>query len=126
MPRPVSSEAARLHATIREFAAEFADRSKEIEDGRRVPHDIAIKLRRLGLFRSLMPRSVGGLELNVADVVPMLETLAAADSSVGARQTLSVMLRTCRGVRVGRIDAKCGGHQPARAARSPEPVPDYD
>ena len=77
-----ADEAARLRAAIRELAPAFAARSKEIEDGRRVPGDIALKLRRLGLFRSLLPRSVGGLELSAADVVPMIETLAVADSSL--------------------------------------------
>ena len=41
-------EAARLLAALRDLAPEFAARSREIEDGRRVPSDIAVKLRRLG------------------------------------------------------------------------------
>jgi alkylation response protein AidB-like acyl-CoA dehydrogenase len=82
-PEPPSSEAARMLATLRELAPEFAARSKEIEDGRRVPRDIADRLRRLGLFRTLLPRGLGGLELSAVDVVPLIETMAAADSSVG-------------------------------------------
>jgi indole-3-acetate monooxygenase len=78
-----AGEAARLLTALRDLAPELAARSKEIEDGRRVPSDIADKLRRLGLFRTMLPRSLGGLELSAADVVPMIETLAAADSSVG-------------------------------------------
>lgn len=77
------SEAARLLAAIDDLAPELAARSQEIEDGRRVPSDIVLRLRKLGLFRTLLPRSLGGLELTAADVVQMLETLAAADSSVG-------------------------------------------
>ena len=80
---PLASEAARILAALRDLAPEIAVRSKEIEDGRRVPSDIAEKLRRLGLFRTLLPRSLGGLELSAADAVPMIETVAAADSSVG-------------------------------------------
>ena len=80
---PPMDEAARMLAALRDLAPEFAARSKEIEDGRRVPNDIAIKLRRLGLFRTMLPRSLGGLELTAADVVPMIETAATADSSVG-------------------------------------------
>src|SRR5262249_37986701 len=41
------------------------------------------RLKRMGLFRSLVPRSHGGLELSVPEVLPMIEALAAADSSVG-------------------------------------------
>ncbi len=70
-------------AALHDLAPDFAARSKEIEDGRRVPSDIADKLRQLGLFRTLLPRSLGGLDLSAPDVVQMIETLAAADSSVG-------------------------------------------
>ena len=78
-----TNEGALLLATLGDLAPEFAARSEEIEDARRLPSDIADRLRRLGLFRTLLPRSLGGLELSAADVVPMIETLAAADSSVG-------------------------------------------
>jgi alkylation response protein AidB-like acyl-CoA dehydrogenase len=78
-----ANEAARLLTALREFAPEIAARSKQIEDGRRVPNDIVVHLRKLGLFRTLLPRSLGGLELTAPDVVQMLEVLAAADSSVG-------------------------------------------
>src|ERR1700750_1182450 len=78
-----ATEAGRLLEALRDLSPELASRSKEIEDGRRVPNDIAVKLRRLGLFRMLLPRSLGGLELSAPDAVQMLETLAAADSSVG-------------------------------------------
>ena len=77
------TEAARLHSRLRDLAPEFAARSEEIEEARRVPSDIADTLRHLGLFRTLLPRGLGGLELSAADLVPMIETLAAADSSVG-------------------------------------------
>src|SRR5262249_40039765 len=49
----------------------------------RIPQDITDTLRKLGLFRTLVPRSHGGLELSVPEVVPLIETLAAADGSVG-------------------------------------------
>jgi alkylation response protein AidB-like acyl-CoA dehydrogenase len=81
-PQP-TEDAARLIAALRGLAPKIAARSKEIEDGRRVPGDIATGLRKLGLFRTLLPRSLGGLELTAPDAVQMLEILAAADSSVG-------------------------------------------
>jgi len=81
-PEP-GDDAARLITALRDLAPKIAARSKEIEDGRRVPADIAFSLRKLGLFRTLLPRSLGGLELTAPDVVQMLEILAAADSSVG-------------------------------------------
>jgi alkylation response protein AidB-like acyl-CoA dehydrogenase len=80
---PAEGEAARLLAALRALAPQIAARSEEIEAVRRVPDDIANRLRQLGLYRTLLPRSHGGFELSVPDVVPMLETLAAADASVG-------------------------------------------
>ena len=79
----VARVSTQLLAALRELTPELGARSKEIEDGRRVPDDITLRLRRLGLFRTLLPPSLGGLELGLADVVRMIETLAAADSSVG-------------------------------------------
>jgi alkylation response protein AidB-like acyl-CoA dehydrogenase len=78
-----TSEAARLLAAIDDLAPRFAARADEIEAGRRIPGDIADQLRQAGLFRTLVPRSHGGLELDIPDLVPALEALAAADSSVG-------------------------------------------
>ena len=82
-PSQPADAAAHLIAALRDLAPGIAERSREIEDGRRVPRDIADTLRRLGLFRTLLPRSLGGLELTAPDVVEMLQILAAADSSVG-------------------------------------------
>jgi len=44
-----ATEAGRLLEALRDLSPELASRSKEIEDGRRVPNDIAVKLRRLGV-----------------------------------------------------------------------------
>jgi indole-3-acetate monooxygenase len=81
--QPIEGDVARLLAALGALTPELAARSDEIEAGRRVPRDIMDRLRQLGLYRTLLPRSHGGLELSVPDVVPMLETLAAADASVG-------------------------------------------
>jgi indole-3-acetate monooxygenase len=81
--RPAASEAARLLIAVRDVAPEVAARAEEIEAGRQVPRDIIDTLRHIGIYRMLVPRSHGGLELNVPDVVPVLEALAAAESSVG-------------------------------------------
>jgi alkylation response protein AidB-like acyl-CoA dehydrogenase len=81
--QPDASEATRLLAAVSDLAPELAARAEEIEHDRRVPGDIIDALRRIGVFRTLVPRSYGGLELSVPEVLPVLETLAAADSSVG-------------------------------------------
>jgi alkylation response protein AidB-like acyl-CoA dehydrogenase len=93
-PQPPAGGAVRLLAALRDLGPELAARAEEIEQGRRVPRDIADRLRHLGLFRTLMPRSHGGLELSVPEVIPMLETLAAADSSVGWVAMIGVVSQT--------------------------------
>jgi alkylation response protein AidB-like acyl-CoA dehydrogenase len=81
--KPAASEAARLLIAVRNLAPELAARAEEIEAGRQVPRDIIDTLRRIGIYRMLVPQSHGGLELSVPDVVPVLEALSAAESSVG-------------------------------------------
>ena len=81
--QPIGHEAARLRAAIADLAPELAARAGEIEGARRVPADITDRLGALGLFRTLVPRSHGGLELSVPEVLPLIEALSAADSSVG-------------------------------------------
>jgi alkylation response protein AidB-like acyl-CoA dehydrogenase len=60
-------EAARLLAAIDDLAPELAARAGEIESARRIPADITDRLRHMGFFRTLVPRSHGGLELSVPD-----------------------------------------------------------
>jgi indole-3-acetate monooxygenase len=74
---------ATLSAAIDKLAPGLATRAEDIEHCRRVPADIIDTLRRAGLFRALVPRSHGGFAMSVPEVLPMLQTLAAADSSVG-------------------------------------------
>lgn len=80
---PVMHGAARLLAAIDEMAPELAARAGEIESARRIPADITDRLRQIGLFRTLLPRSHGGMELSVPEVLPLIEALAAGDGSVG-------------------------------------------
>jgi alkylation response protein AidB-like acyl-CoA dehydrogenase len=80
---PTGHQAARLLAAIDELAPELAARAGEIESARRVPADITDRLKRIGFFRTLVPRSHGGLELSVPEVLPLIEALSAADGSVG-------------------------------------------
>ena len=81
--QPVAGAAAQLLAAINDLAPRLAARAVEIESARRIPADIIDRLRQIGLFRSLLPRSHGGLELSVPEVLPLIEALAAADGSVG-------------------------------------------
>jgi alkylation response protein AidB-like acyl-CoA dehydrogenase len=67
-------EAERLAAGLRE-------RSREIEDARRLPPDVARALEAAGLLRLCLPCSLGGPELPLPELVAVLATLAAGDAA---------------------------------------------
>jgi alkylation response protein AidB-like acyl-CoA dehydrogenase len=79
----IPRELTRLLSDINDMAPELAGRAAEIESARHVPADIVDTLRHMGVFRTLLPRSHGGMGLSVPDVVPVIEALSATDSSVG-------------------------------------------
>jgi indole-3-acetate monooxygenase len=70
-------EAARaLSPRVRELAV-------EIEEGRRLPTELAEALRRTGWWRSCVPRSAGGVEVDLAGLLDVISELSAADASAG-------------------------------------------
>ena len=91
---PLSDQVTRMLAAVRELAPGIAARADEIEAGRRVPGDIVEALRRIGVFRMLVPRSHGGLALSVPEAVPVVEALSAIDSSVGWVTMIAVTSQT--------------------------------
>lgn len=76
-------KAARLLAAIEDLAPAFAARAEEIERQRRIPADIVATLREVGLFSAMLPRMHGGLRLSFPKILPVIEALAASESSVG-------------------------------------------
>jgi alkylation response protein AidB-like acyl-CoA dehydrogenase len=81
--RPVAGAAERLLAAVRDLTPMLAARAGEIERSRRIPRDVIDALRLTRVYRMLVPTSHGGLAFGVPDVLPVLEALSAADSSVG-------------------------------------------
>jgi len=65
----------------REFAPELAAAADEIERRRELSEPIVEGLVERGLYRLLLPRSVGGAELLPASFVPVIEEIAKADAS---------------------------------------------
>jgi hypothetical protein len=59
----VGETSSRLLADIRLMAPMIATRASEIEAARRIPLDLVEKLRSIGVFRMLAPKSHGGLSL---------------------------------------------------------------
>ena len=58
-------------------------RAEEIEQARRIPADIARSMAAGGLFRQLVPKDVGGLEVEPATFSRTVQTVAEADAAAG-------------------------------------------
>jgi alkylation response protein AidB-like acyl-CoA dehydrogenase len=79
----MTNTATRLFADIKELAPEIASRTPEIEAARGIPPDLVRTLKSIGVFRMFVPRSHGGLELDLATGLEVIRTLARIDGSVG-------------------------------------------
>jgi len=60
-----------------------AARAPDTEQQRRLPADLAAELAQAGLFRMLVPKSLGGAEVDVATLFGALEQLGRADAATG-------------------------------------------
>lgn len=58
-------------------------RSRELEEARRLPADLALTLAEGGFFRMAVPKSCGGLEVDAATLLRTLELLGEADAATG-------------------------------------------
>lgn len=65
------------------LAPELDARSDEGTALRTMPADIAARAKGAGLFRLALPRSLGGLELDPASIIRIVEAVSAADGSAG-------------------------------------------
>lgn len=68
---------------VRALVPEVSKRAEEIEQARRLPLDLLDELREAGCFRMGLPRSHGGEELGVSEIIRVIELLGRADGSVG-------------------------------------------
>lgn len=70
-----------LMNAVRDLGPTIAARGEEIEQGRRVPPELLAQLKAAGLLRMFVPRSHGGLELDLGSGLAVLEALARVDGS---------------------------------------------
>jgi alkylation response protein AidB-like acyl-CoA dehydrogenase len=75
--------AKRLLIDIRDLTPAIAARTAEIEAERRIPDDMVNVLKTIGAFRLFVPRSHGGLELDLPSGLAIVAALARIDGSVG-------------------------------------------
>ena len=69
--------------SVRDLAPSISARSPEIDAGRRLPADLLAQLKAAGCFRMFVPRSHGGLDVDVPASMEIIEALATADGSTG-------------------------------------------
>jgi len=69
--------------SVRDLAPSISARSAEIDAGRRLPPDLLAQLKAAGCFRMFVPKSHGGLDVDVPASMEIIETLATADGSTG-------------------------------------------
>ena len=70
-------------ARAKAFQESVRPRSREIEEARRFPADLARTMAEAGLFRMAVPRSLGGLEVEAATLLRAIELIGEADGSAG-------------------------------------------
>jgi len=66
----------------RGFAEKVAWRTAEINEGRRIPTDLADEMADAGVFRLLVPKSLGGGEIDHPSFMEIVRIFAGADASV--------------------------------------------
>jgi indole-3-acetate monooxygenase len=76
-------DAQKLLSAIREMAPGINARATEIESARELPADLLRDLVGAGCFRMFVPRSHGGLEMDLPSSLEIFEVLACADGSTG-------------------------------------------
>ena len=66
-----------------EIAAQIPELGDRIDTGRRIPEEITDRMADEGLFRLLIPKSLGGAELAHPDFLKIVRIFAEADASAG-------------------------------------------
>ena len=67
----------------RELAALVAENTDRINEQRKIPTDVSNEIADAGFFRLLMPRNLGGAQLDHPDFLRIVQIIAEADGSVG-------------------------------------------
>ncbi len=77
----VIMSAADIYANAKALSVYLREKAAEIDEARRLPKDVAARLRDAGMFRLMMPKEWGGPEMCPAEQVEIIEELAKANAS---------------------------------------------
>ncbi len=80
-PDPASADERSLIDAARALCPELLRRSREIDELRQLPQDLADRMAGLGFYRLVVPEEVGGLAASPAALCRVCETLASANGS---------------------------------------------
>jgi indole-3-acetate monooxygenase len=69
-------------ARARQLAPLLAAAAPRIDEARELPKDVLDAMYAAGMFRLLVPRSIGGAELDPATYIQCVEAIASGDASV--------------------------------------------
>jgi alkylation response protein AidB-like acyl-CoA dehydrogenase len=83
VPAPATTDPAALVASARRIGADASARADEIEAARTMPIDLVRSMREAGLLRLMLPVALGGLEVEPATVVDVIEAISHGDGSAG-------------------------------------------
>jgi indole-3-acetate monooxygenase len=79
----MANEVDRMLDEIRKLAPSIPSRAAEIEAARRMPSDLVETLKAIGIYRMFVPRSHGGMELELPTGIRVIVELAKIDGSLG-------------------------------------------
>ncbi|MEE2656326.1 MAG: acyl-CoA dehydrogenase family protein [Chloroflexota bacterium] len=68
---------------VADVVASVADASQSINEDRQIPRELVGSMASQGLFRLLVPRSVGGEEIDLLDYLAITQAISSADGSMG-------------------------------------------
>ena len=72
-----------LIAATGELAPMVAEHRREFDSNGRIPDDLLERLATIGLFRLLLPSSLGGPGLSALEFMDVVEAAAALDGAIG-------------------------------------------
>lgn len=81
-PVPIQARCA-SDADLQELLANLRDRAAEFEQQRHLSQDVIDAFKRIGVYRALVPKRLGGNEWTARQFCELIETISRADGSAG-------------------------------------------